>query len=923
MRYERKLTRIRVPGFLIAMFLLLAAPAAFARDDEFLLQASPETPPVTPTPAVAPTEAATLQEEPSPEAAEIPPETPAAPLLPFTVEGAGAEAWYYEARRLESAAPKVPSDAPSAETIETMYYLAFHFGEKSAAREAGRVLIKRAREGRDHARAMALSSVWLEYFGPEWEIYQGLMSAGLESGDYPSVLASLESLRRSLPATAKSKATELAFYEYSAKNARGDTGWIGQATQLLKAASIDAWGAKSLRLLAAAPGVDTKVAELSLMRADFSEKQYGPATRHAQAAAPLLRDPSALRAIVSEAGKSFVNAQEFEQGLAFFSGFFFAPESDAPSGIEEISPNFAERTLSSLAEGKNRENLWVAAYYLARLLQSSAREQEAAILFLGLTENPPSASDADGALWYWLDITMRRIANVDLSTFDEFLDTGAGMAEVAESATGATASMSHNAGGSDAARRSLQFGALVEASQRWKNPSYFDDIIEAFNRDLMKEKSWNDVVSLFVLTGGKISKAARTRLQYLAGRLMEEGYAKSGMEPDEGRTRASEYFRTIAEDPAAEEYYRSMSAWRLGLVPPFLQQIPALPDNVNFRMEPAIQAKAPSESVQSSLTLIRNYLAYNLDSMASSVAVGLIGSLDRSLVAGLAFDLSREGQHNAALRLARDATNRGAAAQYPELYALIYPKAWPDIVSMGASIPRIPEALAYGIIRSESVFDPKAVSYAGAVGLAQLMPATAAETAKGLKMGSYSLNDPADNVKIGMTYYSYMLDRFGRRPMRAMFAYNAGPGRMTTWQKEFGDIPDDILLEGLHLAQPRQYARNIVQATLAYSKIHYGIPADSMLEYLVKGVFPEKPAVAEASVVTAMAEAAPVPAVAVADAAAPAPVTQSVSAEDAPVTTASGPVESAPVVVSPGPGTPETEVPSGFDPNETHFHDAR
>ncbi|HWP69267.1 MAG TPA: lytic transglycosylase domain-containing protein, partial [Rectinemataceae bacterium] len=166
-------------------------------------------------------------------------------------------------------------------------------------------------------------------------------------------------------------------------------------------------------------------------------------------------------------------------------------------------------------------------------------------------------------------------------------------------------------------------------------------------------------------------------------------------------------------------------------------------------------------------------------------------------------------------------------------YSLVYPKAWNDIVAGGAAIPAIPEALAYGIIRSESVFDPKAISYAGAVGLTQLMPATASETARGLKMVNYSLTNPGDNVKIGLTYYSYMLARFGGKPMRAMFAYNAGPSRMAGWAKESGELPDDLLLETLHLAQPRQYAKNIIQATLAYGKIHYGIDPRTMLDYLV------------------------------------------------------------------------------------------
>ena len=84
--------------------------------------------------------------------------------------------------------------------------------------------------------------------------------------------------------------------------------------------------------------------------------------------------------------------------------------------------------------------------------------------------------------------------------------------------------------------------------------------------------------------------------------------------------------------------------------------------------------------------------------------------------------------------------------------------------------------------------------------------------------------------------------------MRAMFAYNAGPSRMTAWNRESGEFPDDILLDAIHLAQPRQYAKNIIQATLAYAKIHYGIDPLAMLDYLVEGTsLPEEPQEPEAT----------------------------------------------------------------------------
>ncbi|HWR12446.1 MAG TPA: lytic transglycosylase domain-containing protein [Rectinemataceae bacterium] len=769
--------------------------------------------------------------------------------LPLTQEGMGAEAWYYEAKKLEQDGAADPEQQAS---IEAMYTLAFHFGEKVAAREAGKALLQRAVKATAPSSIRTIASFWLDYFGPDWEVFRTLIAACMESGDPACAIETIETLRAVSPSIAKTKIGELAFSEYSARAALGDFSWSMAALAYLKTASLDSWGSKILRLAASAPDLDVETKELVLMRADFREKEYTQAAAHASGAGRLLHEPGTARFLISEAGKAYVNAGAKEEGMAFFMSFF--PDARTPDSPEAI--------VSSLAAKKPEERLWVAAYYLARLWLSADRSQNAAILFLALTDSAPSAADADGALWYWLDITMRRIAADDIATFDAGSAAAAGANgataggnAAADIGTGAVDTNSVAAASPEpgpSARRSLELGALLEASARWKDPAYFDDIVESYDRLLLKGKSWNDLLSLLILIGEKISPTMKTRLLYQAGRLIEEKLALNHTADSPEKDLAAGYFRQILDNPNAEEYYRTMSAWRLGIDPPYLKQMPDLSAKA-FGDEAAGARPASPEAayaaataatgngnagingngVQSALTLIRNYLNYDLDEMAFSLAMNYLGSLDKAVIAGLAFDLSKEGQHYAALRLARDAVNRGAGSQYPELYRLIYPKAWNDIVAVGAAISGIPEALAYGIIRSESTFDPKAVSYAGAVGLSQLMPSTAAETASGLKMQNYSLTDPADNVRIGFTYYSYMLARFGGKPMRAMFAYNAGPSRMMAWSRESGELPDDILLETLHLAQPRQYAKNIIQATLAFGKIQYGIAALPLLDYLV------------------------------------------------------------------------------------------
>ena len=86
-------------------------------------------------------------------------------------------------------------------------------------------------------------------------------------------------------------------------------------------------------------------------------------------------------------------------------------------------------------------------------------------------------------------------------------------------------------------------------------------------------------------------------------------------------------------------------------------------------------------------------------------------------------------------------------------------------------------ALLAALVKHESGFDPDARSHAGAIGLAQLMPGTAA----GLGVDP---TDPLDNLRGGARYLREQLDRFGGTEL-ALAAYNAGPGRVS----QAGGIP--------------------------------------------------------------------------------------------------------------------------------------
>jgi len=98
--------------------------------------------------------------------------------------------------------------------------------------------------------------------------------------------------------------------------------------------------------------------------------------------------------------------------------------------------------------------------------------------------------------------------------------------------------------------------------------------------------------------------------------------------------------------------------------------------------------------------------------------------------------------------------------------------ALPDVVSSASGRYHLDPDLVNSVIRAESGFNAKAVSPKGAQGLMQLMPSTAS------KLGVSNAFDPRANVDGGTRYLRELLERYNFDMLKALAAYNAGPGRV-------------------------------------------------------------------------------------------------------------------------------------------------
>ncbi len=111
------------------------------------------------------------------------------------------------------------------------------------------------------------------------------------------------------------------------------------------------------------------------------------------------------------------------------------------------------------------------------------------------------------------------------------------------------------------------------------------------------------------------------------------------------------------------------------------------------------------------------------------------------------------------------------------------------------------------------------ISFAGAVGLTQLMPATAQDEARRLGLGRVTpadLTNPPLAVRIGASYLGRLLKRFGGSEVLALAAYNVGDRPVKRWMEARGGLPLDAFVEEIPVRETRGYVKRVLRSYAAY-----------------------------------------------------------------------------------------------------------
>ena len=278
--------------------------------------------------------------------------------------------------------------------------------------------------------------------------------------------------------------------------------------------------------------------------------------------------------------------------------------------------------------------------------------------------------------------------------------------------------------------------------------------------------------------------------------------------------------KRAAETPRS--FYGLLATRALGQTPALDFSLPALSaDEVELlmRIPAARRAVALIEAGESERA--DGELRRFVDALPPSMAETLLAFADAAGLADLAYRVGWD--------LARSEGVRLDAALYP------LPGWRPED---GFSIDR---ALIFAFVRQESRFRARAVSYAGARGLMQLMPATAGwiagERYRGAKRAE--LFEPALNLSLGQRYIGMLLDQpdIAGNLFYAAAAYNGGPGNLNKWRDRIDYVDDPLLfIESLPSRETRDYVEQVMANLWVYR--HRMGQATPTLDALIAGAWP-------------------------------------------------------------------------------------
>ncbi|HEY0143163.1 MAG TPA: transglycosylase SLT domain-containing protein [Thermoanaerobaculia bacterium] len=152
---------------------------------------------------------------------------------------------------------------------------------------------------------------------------------------------------------------------------------------------------------------------------------------------------------------------------------------------------------------------------------------------------------------------------------------------------------------------------------------------------------------------------------------------------------------------------------------------------------------------------------------------------------------------------------------------MYYPTSYGDAIEKYARKQNLDPNLVRGLILQESYYNPKAKSRVGATGLMQLMPPTANDHGRKLRIAfaSSRLENPDINIQLGTFHLRMLMNMFQNNQYLAVASYNAGQGNVLKWRRGAPRKPLDEFLESIPFPETRNYVKRVTMLQSSYARI--------------------------------------------------------------------------------------------------------
>lgn len=196
---------------------------------------------------------------------------------------------------------------------------------------------------------------------------------------------------------------------------------------------------------------------------------------------------------------------------------------------------------------------------------------------------------------------------------------------------------------------------------------------------------------------------------------------------------------------------------------------------------------------------------------------------DRQSRLALALGLNENGWSWQGTSLAQQVLAARGGLWNDALLRAVYPLIYAPVLEHVADREGLDPSLMAAVIRRESQFDREVRSPVGATGLMQLMPATASEVARRVRLAEFEpeqLRVPEINMTLGARYLSDMLERYSGSVTPALISYNAGPHRYVRW-REYPEFQADaeLMIERIPFTETRIYVKTILAYRYIYQRL--------------------------------------------------------------------------------------------------------